>query len=189
MKPSARDRQHSSAHGAVIPVVIAIALTSFSACRGADRNDHGSPSRTSPVVPKTSPAGSDPTPPAAGGGDPILVRTSVDGLAGTGKVVAGSVLGDSAFCAHGTVRHEQGNPDIGFPAVNVFLCSDGQVKFGFGPGPEQMGNSVQTSDWKVLDGSGRFSGMTGRGQMIVQWSEKAGSDKGYETFTGTVPAP
>ena len=169
MKPSAGDRrQHSSAHGAVTAVVIAFALTSFSACRGADRNDHSSASRTSPAVPRSSPGGADPKTPAAGGGDPILVKTSIDGLAGTGKVVAGSVLGESAFCAHGSVRHERGSPDIGFPALNVFLCSDGQVKIGFGPGPEQMNNSVQTSEWSVLDGSGRFSGMTGSGQMIVQ---------------------
>ncbi len=42
---------------------------------------------------------------------------------------------------------------------------------------------------KILDGSGRFEGMTGSGQMIVQWSRKAGAEKSYETFTGKVRAP
>lgn len=189
MKRSGTDsRQRSSAYSAAIPAVIAIAITSLSACGSAD-GDQRSASGTSPAAPKPTTASAAPTTPAAGEGDPILVKTSMSGLAGKGKVVTGSVLGESAFCAHGTVRHDRGTPEIGFPAVNVFLCPDGQLRIGFGPGPEQMSNSVQTSDWEILDGSGRFAGMTGSGQMIVQWSKKAGSDEGYETFTGRFLKP
>jgi hypothetical protein len=182
-------RRRSSANGAAVPAAIAIAVTSLAACSSGDGNDHRSASGTSPAAPKTITASADPTTQAEGGGDPILVKTSMNGLAGKGRVVTGSVLGESAFCARGTVRHDRGDPEIGFPAVNVFLCSDGQLKIGFGPGPEQMSNSVQTSDWKILEGSGRFAGMTGSGQMIVQWSRKAASEQGYETFTGRVLAP
>jgi hypothetical protein len=133
-----------------------------------------------------------PSPPAQastgspGSGEPILVKTRINGFAG--EVVDGSTLAGSPFCAGGTVRHERGSPDIGFPAVNVFDCSDGQLQVGFGPGADQMNDIVQTSGWKVLEGSGRFEGMTGEGQMKVEW-ESLGSEHGEETFTGTVLVP
>lgn len=167
-------------------VLLAIASFGLTGCGGAGTNDHAA-TGTSPATPKSTAASTDPVTSAVGNGDPVLIKTSVTGF--NGKVVRGSVLGESAFCSGGTVRHDDGSPEIGFPAVNVFLCSDGQLKIGFGPGPEQMDNSVQTSNWKILDGSGRFSGMIGAGQMIVQWSTDAGAEKGRETFTGRVVAP
>jgi hypothetical protein len=118
--------------------------------------------------------------------EPILIKTRIKGFAG--DVLVGSVLGDSPFCPGGTVRHEHGSPEIGFPAINVFHCPDGQLRIGFGPGPDQMNNSIQTSDWKILDGTGRFARITGDGQMIVRF-ERAGSVKGQETFTGHAVVP
>jgi hypothetical protein len=56
----------------------------------------------------------------AGDREPILIKTRVNGLGG--EVLVGSVLGDSPFCPGGTVRHEHGSPEIGFPAINVFHC-------------------------------------------------------------------
>jgi hypothetical protein len=165
---------------------MAIAIFGLTGCAGDGTNDRAAVG-ASPATPKATAASTDPTMSAEGEGDPLLIKTSINGLGG--KVVTGSVLGDSAFCSGGSVRHDHGSPEIGYPAVNVFLCSDGQLKIGFGPGAEQMDNSVQTSDWKILDGSGRFSGMTGNGQMIVQWSKKAASEKGSETFTGRVVTP
>ena len=170
-------------------LLIAIAVTGLAACSGGAENGPRSVGGASTAAPTATPPSAAPTTPAPGAGDPILVRTVVNGLSGKGKVVTGSVLGESAFCSNGTVRHERGTPGIGFPAVNVFRCSDGQLRIGFGPGPDQMSNSVQTSDWKILDGSGRFAGMTGGGQMIVQWSKKADAEQGAETFTGRVLAP
>jgi len=105
-----------------------------------------------------------------------------------GEVLAGSGIGDSPFCRGGTVRHEPGSPEIGFPAINVFRCTDGQLRIGFGPGPDQMNNAVQTSSWEILDGSGRFAGMSGDGQMKVRF-ERAGASKGQETFKGRVVVP
>jgi len=116
----------------------------------------------------------------------IVIKTRVKMF--TGTVLAGSIIGDSPFCPGGAVRHEHGSPEIGFPAINVFRCPDGQLKIGFGPGPDQMNNAVQTSYWEVLDGNGRFAGMSGDGQMIVRW-ERAGSPIGQETFTGMVVVP
>jgi len=121
-------------------------------------------------------------------GERIVIKTRVKMFAG--KVLAGSVIGDSPFCPGGAVRHEPGSPEIGFPAINVFRCPDGQLEIGFGPGPDQMNNAVQTSDWEVLDGSGRFEGINGGGQMSVRW-QRAGSPEevGQETFTGMVVDP
>jgi hypothetical protein len=105
-----------------------------------------------------------------------------------GKVVAGSFIGDARFCAGGTLHHEAGSPEIGYPAINVFTCGNSQLQIGFGPGPDQMNNRIQTSGWKVLGGSGDFAGATGTGQMKVEFP-KAGATNGHETFTGTIVVP
>ena len=83
----------------------------------------------------------------------------------------------------GTLRHEHGSPEIGFPAVDVFDCPEGRLRIGFGPGPDQMNNVIQTSYWEILDGSGRYAKMRGDGQMKVRF-QAAGSSKGLETFRG-----
>jgi hypothetical protein len=114
-------------------------------------------------------------------GPPILIRTAMNGL--TGKVMAGSELGESPFCPGGSVRHDHGSPELGFPAVNVFHCSDGDLKIGFGPGPDQMNNAFQTSSWEVLEGTGTYAALTGRGQMVVKFTS-AGAVNGQETFLG-----
>ena len=114
---------------------------------------------------------------------PILIGTRMVGF--SGKVLPGSAIAGSPFCTDGTVRHEPGSPEIGFPAINVFDCPDGQLQIGFGPGPDQMNDSVQTSDWKILDGSGEFAGMSGEGQMKVRFPHP-GASEGHETFRGTV---
>jgi len=102
-----------------------------------------------------------------------------------GLVAGGSELGETHFCSGGKVVHAPGSPEIGFPAVNIFRCKDGELRVGFGPGPEQMDNSFQTSDWKILEGTGKYASMTGEGQMVVRFS-RAGASDGAETFVGTV---
>jgi hypothetical protein len=96
-----------------------------------------------------------------------------------GKVVAGSLIGDSPFCSGGTLHHQTGSPEVGYPAINVFT---------FGPGPDQMNNGIQTSAWEVIGGSGDFAGVSGSGQMKVEF-RSAGASRGTETFTGTVLVP
>jgi hypothetical protein len=166
-----------------LTVALTVAAIGLAACSGDDEDDGG----TTPVPDvTTSDPEADSQSPAlepVHGGEPILIKTRVKMFAG--KVLAGSVIGESPFCPGGTVRHEHGSPEIGFPAVNVFRCPDGQLEIGFGPGPDQMNNTVQTSGWEVLDGSGRFAGISGEGQMIVQWP-RVGSSMGQETFTGTI---
>jgi hypothetical protein len=120
------------------------------------------------------------------GSKTVLIKTHMKLF--DGEVLDDSRIGTAAFCPGGTVRHEHGSPDIGFPAVNVFDCPTGRLEIGFGPGPDQMDNAVQTSDWKVLDGSGDFAGVTGTGTMEVRFPV-AGSDEGDETFRGTLLSP
>jgi hypothetical protein len=160
---------------------------SLTAC---DPDSSGAESRkTGASDPETHPSASaepQATTPAAGPRKRILVKTRITMF--KGKVLAGSLLGDSPFCPGGTVRHEHGSPEVGFPAINVFHCTDGLLRIGFGPGPDQANNPVQTSSWEILDGSGRFAGMSGDGQMKVRW-ERQGASKGQETFTGQVVLP
>ncbi len=165
-----------------LTVALTITATGLTGC-GDDGGDEGGGGAGRTVTPS---ADTHLTTPPEGDREPILIKTQVKVVAG--KVLPGSVIGDSPFCPDGTVRHEHGTPEIGFPAINVFHCPDGQLRIGFGPGPDQMNNSVQTSDWKILDGSGRFAGISGDGQMIVRF-ERAGSSKGQETFTGLVVVP
>jgi hypothetical protein len=162
-------------------LALTISVTGLAAC-GDDGGDVGS-ARESTVAPSTA---INVTTPAQGDRESILIKTQIRGFAG--KVLAGSVIGDSPFCPGGTVRHEHGSPEIGFPAINVFRCGDGQLKIGFGPGPDQMNNRVQTSGWKILEGSGRFAGISGDGQMKVMFSDAVASN-GQETFRGTVVVP
>ena len=185
MRPQPPDVAEHRRLGLALAALCVIGAAGLSSCGGEAKSD-GSSAGPSPTVPTNGSSGTDAATTFDGESDPILIKTSIDGP--TGKVVAGSVLRQSAFCPGGTVRHDRGSPEIGFPAVNVFSCADGQLKIGFGPGREQMSNSVQTSDWKILTGSGRFAGLTGNGQMIVQWSG-ADSTKGQETFVGRVDAP
>ena len=118
--------------------------------------------------------------------DEVVIRTRI--VEFSGDVLDGSVLGGSPFCAGGTVRHEFGSTDLGFPAVNVLDCGDGSLRIGFGPGPDQMGQSVQTSDWEVLSGTGSLAGSTGEGTMRVEF-EPGEEVVGQETFTGVLVVP
>ena len=124
--------------------------------------------------------------PAEGSREPILIKTRVTGF--KGEVLAGSLIGDSRFCPGGTVLHERGSPEIGFPAINVLRCADGHLRIGFGPGPDQMNEAFQTSSWEILDGTGRYAGMSGEGRMTVLF-ERAGAAEGRETFKGRVVVP
>ena len=149
-------------HGSWLACALALSATGLTAC-GDDSPD-----------------------PAATKGESILIHTRMNGF--SGKVLPSSLLGDARFCAGGTVRHEFGSRDIGFPAVNVFHCPDGELKIGFGPGPDQADKAVQTSGWKVVGGDGRFAGAAGEGRMKVRF-EAPGSAKGQETFTGHLVVP
>ena len=168
--------ERSSHHCGRVAVALLVAAPGLAGCRN---NSEAEPKSDGGVA--TSSEAS--TEKSQGPSKPILIMTRMVGF--SGKVLPGSALAGSPFCTDGTVRHEPGSPELGFPAINVFDCPDGQLQIGFGPGPDQMNNSVQTSDWKVLDGSGEFAGMSGEGQMQVRFP-RPGASKGHETFRGTI---
>ena len=157
-------------------MIAAVCLTS---CGDANHEDGGSAQTIAP-----SPAVDDASS-ATPDGEKIVIKTRI--VEFTGMVLTGSVLGGAAFCPGGTVRHDHGSPEIGFPAINVFSCQAGELSIGFGPGPDQMDQAVQTSDWRVLDGTGN-SPPTGEGTMRVKF-EEGDAAIGQETFTGVVVVP
>jgi hypothetical protein len=65
------------------------------------------------LKPGLSPAPDGVSPPTLDG-EKIVIQTRIVGF--TGKVLPVSVLGSAAFCSGGTVRHDRGNLEIGFPA-------------------------------------------------------------------------
>jgi hypothetical protein len=162
-------------------------LVPLAGCDGSATDRVAEPPSTSsappsPSTPPSSSTASAPGPTAASG-RPILVRTSMHGV--SGAVLPGSVVGDADFCAGGTVQHEHGSPQIGFPAINVFDCPDGRLSIAFGPGPDQMDHAVQTSEWKVVEATGAYAGSSGAGRMVVRFP-RPGAEDGEETFVGLI---
>jgi hypothetical protein len=175
-KPAARVRSRPGSR--------ALAVMIAAACLVSCGTDNDEDSASAPTI-APSPDVDNSSPPTLDG-EEIVIKTRIVGF--TGKVLTGSVLGGAAFCPGGTVRHDHGSPDIGFPAINVFDCQAGALRIGFGPGPDQMDQAVQTSDWRVLDGTGSFAGSTGEGTMRVKF-EDADAAIGQETFIGVVVVP
>jgi hypothetical protein len=102
----------------------------------------------------------------------------------TGEVLEGSTLGDSRFCAGGTVRDSHGSSDpTVWLIVETITCPDGIVKLRFTPEPAQGMN--QTGSWTIVSGTGAFEGLRGSGEMEVVYGPHADSPT-HVTFTGTV---
>jgi hypothetical protein len=115
-------------------------------------------------------------------GEPILIKTHVvfdaEGKA-TGKVLAGSTIGGTAFCAGGTFSDSPGAPD-GSVVLRAFQCPNGTLEISFRlTGTDRR----QNGKWKVGTGFRRFEGLSGGGRMRVVFSSKR---EGRETLTGTV---
>lgn len=112
-------------------------------------------------------------------GDAILIRTRVTNAARhTGEVLGESVIGESAFCRGGKTSGGSDGPTI----TTTFRCPNGSVKVRFAP---TQSNLVQSAVWEVVSSSGSYEGLRGGGSMVARF-ESADSDKGGETFTGTV---
>ena len=124
-------------------------------------------------------------------GEPAVIRTRMD-IAdteraepiATGEVLEGSTLGDSPFCAGGTVRDSHGSSDpTVWLIVETITCPDGTVNLRFTPEPAQGMN--QTGSWTIVSASGAFEGLRGSGEMEVVYGPDAHSPT-HVTFTGTV---
>jgi hypothetical protein len=118
------------------------------------------------------------------GGQPILIKTRLAPLnargESTGRVLSGSTIGDSAFCAGGEFLDGPVKPSTR-SVVRSFRCSDGTLTITFTSTPPDV---PQRSDWKVVKGLGGFEGLAGGGRM--RGVLDSGDEGGRETFTGTV---
>ncbi len=160
--------------GAVVLVLVGGVLC-LGAC-GGDEDDAADASVASTTAPRAEPA---------------LIRTRMD-IAdteraepiATGEVLDGSTLGDSPFCARGTVRDSHGSNDpTVWLIVETITCPEGTVKLRFTPEPAQGMN--QTGSWTIVSGTGTFKGLRGSGEMEVVYGPDADSPT-HVTFTGTV---
>ena len=99
----------------------------------------------------------------------------------TGDVVDGSSIGDEPFCPDGTFRDSEGSGR--WFIEKAFDCPDGTLTIGFSPS-EPIGG-VQRGPWEILSGTESYEGLQGGGRMEVTF-ESQSSEKGNETFTGTL---
>lgn len=128
---------------------------------------------------------------AASRGEPIVIRTRMLVAAteraepiATGKVLEGSTLGDSPFCAGGTVLDSHGSTDPRvWLIIETITCPDGTVKLRLEPDPAQGLN--QTGSWTIASGTDAFEGLRGSGEMEVVYDPDPAAPA-HVTLTGTV---
>ena len=124
-----------------------------------------------------------------GGGVVIRTRMTIAAMSGAepiaiGKVLDGSTLRGSPFCAGGTIRdtHESNVPGVKPYGViaRTIACHDGTVMIGLTPNPE-----TGTGTWTIVAGTGAFHGLRGSGAMKTAYDPDDPAI-GRETLTGTV---
>jgi hypothetical protein len=102
----------------------------------------------------------------------------------TGEVLDGSTLGDSPFCAGGTIvdSHRSPDPDVVLIARTI-RCPDGRVRIDLAP--ELSPTMSQTGSWTIVGGTGAFEGLRGSGEMEGV-NDRDDPSLARETLTGTV---
>jgi hypothetical protein len=155
----------------VLPMV---ALLGMAACSDDDGNDGGATNGA-----EETEAG------ATERGKPILIKTHLAPLNArgeqTGKVLAGSTIGDSAFCAGGRFADAAEAPPLDESVSRTFHCPGGTLAITFSPTGTDL---KQSGPWKVVKGLVGFDGLSGGGRMRVVF--EPGDEGGRESFTGTV---
>ena len=173
--------------GAKLWLALALAVTAIglAACGDDDGDEDGTVTGAGDAG--TTTGGDETGTTAEAGGDPILIKTHVVFLEDPsakvetmGEVLPGSTIGDSAFCAGGRFSDRHGEPPLGL-VVKTFSCPGGRLTITFSPTEPSL---KQSSDWEVVNGSGRFEGLSGGGRMTAVFDSKGG--EGRETFTGTI---
>jgi len=158
-----------------LALLVMVSLLGMAACGDDDGDEGGTTASPDASTTPTTAAGSD---------EPILIKTHVapDAQGKTfGEVLSGSTIGGAAFCARG--RFIDGPVQIPSRLVlRSFRCPGGTLRITFTSTPPGV---EQRSDWKVVNGLGRFKGVSGGGRMRGVL-EEAGRGEGRETFTGTV---
>jgi hypothetical protein len=101
-----------------------------------------------------------------------------------GEVLEGSTVAESVFCRNGTFTDTHGqDPDLGL-VDRTIRCPRGTLRIAFTPGTPQ--GRIQAGPWQVVSGTGPFEGLTGSGQMDIEYEPGTRGSEGRETFTGTV---
>jgi hypothetical protein len=124
-------------------------------------------------------------------GEAIVIRTRMHVAAeeraepiATGEVLEGSTLGDSPFCAGGTVRDSHGSSDpTVWLIIETITCPDGTVKLRLEPDPSPGLN--QTGSWTVASATGTFERLRGSGEMEAVYDPDPAAPA-HVTLTGTV---
>ena len=156
-------------------VLVLASVLSMGAC-GGDEDDAADTSAASTTAPR---------------GEPIVIRTRklvavkerTEPIA-TGEVLEGSTLGDSPFCAGGTVLDSHGSSDpTVWLIIETITCPDGTVKLRIAPDPSPGLN--QTGSWTIASGTGSFERLRGSGAMEAVYDPDPAAPA-HVTLTGTV---
>src|SRR5215208_1656037 len=152
-------------------VLLTVSLLGIAACE--DDDDEGG-TTTGAEEAGTTAGGDETGASAKESGEPILIKTHLGPPNAQGKtsgeVLSGSTIGDAAFCARGTFI----DGPVVLPSRSVlrsFRCPGGTLTITFTSTPPGV---EQRSDWKVVNGRGRFEGLSGRGRMrgVLDESER-----------------
>jgi hypothetical protein len=123
-----------------------------------------------------APVGVAPT--AEQAGEPIEIRTEVtivdeEGAEtiATGEVLEGSTLGDSPFCVGGTIidTHPTADVDPAYLIEREITCQAGTVTIGLTPEVDTPPGEPQRGSWTIVGGSDDFEGLSGGGEMEVDY--------------------
>ena len=167
---------------AAFSVLLMVSLLGIAACGDDDGDKGGTTTGSDEAV--TAAGGDDNETDANESGEPIRIKTRLAPLnaqgESTGKVLFGSTIGDSAFCAGGKFL-DSAVQEPSRSVLRSFRCPSGTLTITFTSTPPDV---EQRSDWKVVKGVGRFEGLSGGGRMRGVLDSKRGG--GRETFTGTV---
>jgi len=163
-------------------VLLMVSLLGIAACSDDDGDEGGT---TTGVKEAGTPASEDETGTSAqGSGEPVLIKTHLAPLnaegQSSGEVLSGSTIGDSTFCAGGKFL-DSAVEAVSRSVLRSFRCPGGTLSISFTSTPPDV---KQRSDWKVVNGLGRFEGLSGGGRM--RGVLEPGRGGGRETFTGTV---
>lgn len=105
---------------------------------------------------------------------------------GTGAILAGSVVGNTVFCAGGKIMDKHGT-SAGIGLVDrTITCRGGTLRIGFDPQVPE--GSSQRGPWRIVSGTREYEHWRGGGGMVVTYPDAHDPhpSRGHETFTGTV---
>lgn len=157
-----------------LAVALSLTAITLAGCGGRDGEDRTASAPTTSL--RESAADSEAV--------PILIKTRVN--IPTGKVLAGSTIGESSFCPGGTFKDKHGAYDIGL-VERTMSCKDGTLRMGLDP--QMPVGDAQRGPWRIISGTGAYAGWGGSGEMVIRYDPgdtPQHPTRGRERYTGTV---